>query len=68
MHDARGRCGSMCVCVCVFTTSFCMWIYLRAVVSVRRGCVCVRVSEVKSTLDWLVVCGQIPYLLVCIGT
>lgn len=68
MHDARGRCGSMCVCVYVFLRPppACGFICVLSFLCVVGVCVCV--SEVKSTLDWLVVCGQILYLLVCIGT
>lgn len=64
MHNARGR--GVCVCVFLRPLSACRFICVLSFLCVV--CVCVCVSEVKSSLDWLVVCGQIPHLLVCIGT
>lgn len=51
MHDARGRCGSMCVCVYVFLRPppACGFICVLSFLCVVGVCVCLR-GEVDSRL------------------
>lgn len=64
----RGEGVVVCACVCVCFYDLLLHVDLSVCCRFCASWVCVCVSEVKSTLDWLVVCGQILYLLVCIGT